>query len=137
MNAANLRALIETLVAIPGPSGHEGAMAAAMASRMTAFSPDVTCDALGNITARFAPADAGQIAPHIAVLAHMDTVGFQVKSVDPAGFLRVLAKGAARDPQNRFESADTFADALHEQAKSGKPSMIDRWLKAVSKGKRA
>jgi serine/threonine-protein kinase len=53
-----------------------------------------------------------------------------------AGFLRVLAKAAARDPENRYESAGAFAKALREHAGSGKPSLIDRWWRAVGKGNR-
>ncbi len=51
------------------------------------------------------------------------------------GFLRVLATGAARDPNSRFESAEAFAKALREQAGTGKPSLINRWWRAMNEGK--
>jgi len=53
------------------------------------------------------------------------------------GFLRVLAKGAARDPNNRFDSAAQYAKTLREQAGSGKPSLIHRWWRALGEGNRA
>jgi serine/threonine-protein kinase len=53
-----------------------------------------------------------------------------------SGFLRVLATGAARDPAKRFDSADQFAAALRTQARSGKPSILSRWWRAVKEGKR-
>jgi serine/threonine-protein kinase len=54
-----------------------------------------------------------------------------------AGFLRVLAKGAARDPENRFESADVYAETLRRDAGSGRPSLAQRWWRAAREGKRA
>jgi len=66
----------------------------------------------------------------------LPNVGAMRQDVNP-GFLRVLATAAARDPENRFESAGAFADALRKHAGSGKPSLLDRWWRAVSKGRRA
>jgi serine/threonine-protein kinase len=54
-----------------------------------------------------------------------------------AAFLRVLAKAAARDPEDRFKSADAFSQALREQAGTGQPTLVDRWWRALRSGKRA
>jgi serine/threonine-protein kinase len=54
-----------------------------------------------------------------------------------AGLLRVLAKGAARDPANRFDSAEEYAKALREQAGSGRPSLMHRWWRSIREGQRA
>ena len=48
-----------------------------------------------------------------------------------AGFLRVLATAAAREPADRFDSAEAFAAALRKQAGSGKPTLWNRWWQAV------
>lgn len=85
-----LRAQIIELAAIPGPAGHEDAIARHLAGRLAPLADAVTIDALANVTARFGP-ETG--APRVAVVAHSDTVGFLVKQVDPAGFLRVVAVG--------------------------------------------
>jgi len=42
------------------------------------------------------------------------------------GLLRVLANAAARDPDNRYESAAAFEAALRKQARSGKPAIWRR-----------
>ena len=52
------------------------------------------------------------------------------------GFLHALAKAAAQDPGNRYESASAFAAALRKDARSGKPSAVQRWWKAMREGKR-
>lgn len=87
---ASWRAAIIELGAIPGVSGHEDAIARALADRLAPLADAVTIDALANVTARFGPPGA---APRVAVVAHADTVGFLVKRVDPAGFLRVVPVG--------------------------------------------
>jgi serine/threonine-protein kinase len=51
-----------------------------------------------------------------------------------SGFLRVLATAAAREPADRFDSADAFAAALRQQAGSGKPSFLNRWWRAMKEG---
>jgi len=53
-----------------------------------------------------------------------------------SGFLRVLATAAAREPDNRYESAEAFATALREHAGSGKRSEWSRWWQTVRDGKR-
>ena len=84
------RSTLAELTAIPGISGHEDAIARALADRLAPLADSVTIDALANVSARFGPAEG---APHVAVVAHSDTVGFLVKRADPAGFLRVVAVG--------------------------------------------
>lgn len=84
------QATIADLTAIPGIAGHEDAIARALADRLAPLAGSVTIDALANVTARFGPAEG---APRVAVVAHSDTVGFLVKRVDPAGFLRVVPVG--------------------------------------------
>ncbi len=82
--------LIDELVPIPGLAGHETPIARAMAARLGAVAGSVRVDSLGNVIARLGPDHAPS---RVAVLAHMDTVGFLVKAIDPAGFLRVVPVG--------------------------------------------
>jgi putative aminopeptidase FrvX len=87
---AHLVSLLETLTAVPGLAGHEDAVARTLAGRLAPLAADVHFDALGNVIAPLrGPADG----PRVAVLAHMDTVGFVVKTVSAEGMLRVVPVG--------------------------------------------
>lgn len=89
-DVARLVPLLETLTAIPGPAGYEDAIGRALAERLAPLAAEVRLDALGNVIARLeGPSDATRVA----VLAHMDTVGFAVKTISPDGVLRVVAVG--------------------------------------------
>ncbi len=82
--------LLEALTAIPGPAGHEDAIARALAERLAPLAEEVRLDAVGNVIAPLGgPADG----PRVVVLAHLDTVGFAVKTVSDAGILRVVPMG--------------------------------------------
>jgi putative aminopeptidase FrvX len=85
-----LRGLLLPLTALPGIAGHEDAVARAMAAHLAPLAAAVQVDALGNVTARFGPQTG---APRLAILAHMDTVGFLVKQVRPDGTLGLVAVG--------------------------------------------
>jgi len=83
-----LVSLLDALVQIPAISGHEDAMIRAFADSLQPRVDEVSVDRLGNVIAR-----VGSGEPRIAILAHMDTVGFLVKSVTPDGMLRVVPVG--------------------------------------------
>jgi putative aminopeptidase FrvX len=82
-------AMLRELTALPAISGSEDAMSRYFADYLRPYADDVSIDLLGNVTARFG---TGQ-SPRIAVLAHLDTVGFQVNSVNDDGTLRVVSVG--------------------------------------------
>ncbi len=82
-------ALLRELTAIPGISGHEGAIARHMADRLRAFTPDIHIDPIDNVFARF----GGTSGKTVAVLAHLDTVGMMVKKINPDGTLGVVRIG--------------------------------------------
>ena len=86
-----LRALLDELVPQPGLSGHETAgIQGRMADALRPGADRVWTDHTGNVIACFGRDDA----PHkTAVLAHMDTVGFLVKTVQDDGILRVTPVG--------------------------------------------
>ena len=81
--------LLRELVALPGISGQEDDVIRFFADHLRPFAADVRIDRLGNVTARIGSGEP----PRIAILAHMDTVGFQVKSINSDGTLRVVAVG--------------------------------------------
>ncbi len=88
---AQFAALLDALTPLGGLSGHEGAVAAYMAHALRDTAGSVMIDRVGNLIARYGPPDA---ARKIAVLGHMDAVGFLVKTVDArAGMLRVVPVG--------------------------------------------
>jgi len=82
--------LLRTLTQVPGVAGHEDAIARVMADHLAPLAAQVRIDALGNVIARFGP--DGPV-PRVAVLAHMDTVGFLVKAVHEDGTLSVVQVG--------------------------------------------
>ncbi len=76
---------LEALMLIPGLSGHEGRVAAAIASRMP-----VPCrtDRMGNLIATF----AGD-GPSVMVFTHMDQLGLIVRKIEDDGLIRVHRMG--------------------------------------------
>jgi putative aminopeptidase FrvX len=85
-----LAALLDDLVPLPGLSGHEESVLGYVADALRPHANEVWADAIGNVIARFGREDAPR---KTAVLAHMDTVGFLVKTVSSDGMLRVVPVG--------------------------------------------
>jgi endoglucanase len=71
------------LLTAPGPSGQEGAAAAAWREAASAFA-EVTTDVLGSSVARV-PGTAG--GPLLAIVGHIDEIGLAVTHVGDDGFL--------------------------------------------------
>ncbi len=90
MSGDQFVALLDDLTATPGIAGHEDAIARSMARQLRPWADQVEIDRLGNVIARFGTLAA---APRIAVLAHLDTVGFLVKRISPDGMLGVVGVG--------------------------------------------
>jgi endoglucanase len=76
--------LLRTLLTTPGPSGYEGAAAAAWREAASAFA-DVSADNLGSSVARVKGTAGG---PLLAVVGHIDEIGVHVTHIDDNGFLR-------------------------------------------------
>lgn len=89
MDFSLLRELTET----PGVSGREERVRAILTERMSRLGAGVTVDSMGNLIAGI----PGQ-GPRVALLAHMDEVGFLVSKIEPGGFLRVMPTGGV-DPR--------------------------------------
>jgi putative aminopeptidase FrvX len=83
-----LKQLIETY-GVSG--GHEENMRAAVSALLPAWAKPETDDA-GNLVLHWAGSAANK-APRIAVVAHMDEIGYEVHSILPDGRLELEAKG--------------------------------------------
>jgi putative aminopeptidase FrvX len=88
---AQLKQDLCDLMLIPGLSGHEERVAAAIRSRLNVAS---MVDRLGNVIATF-PGDPDK--PSVMVFAHMDQLGFFVRKVEPDGLIRVERMGGVSE----------------------------------------
>ncbi|HEV2821032.1 MAG TPA: M20/M25/M40 family metallo-hydrolase [Solirubrobacteraceae bacterium] len=86
--------VLQRLLTAAGPSGHEGAPAAAWREAAGAFAA-VEGDLMGSSTARVVGTAGG---PTLAVIGHIDEIGLIVTHVDDKGFL-VFAGIGGWDPQ--------------------------------------
>jgi len=85
-----LGADLAALMLIPGLSGHEDRVAAAIRARLAAIGVTSRTDRLGNLVATF-PGAAD--APAVMVFAHMDQLGFFVRRIEADGLIRVERMG--------------------------------------------
>jgi putative aminopeptidase FrvX len=93
LKAAIRRTTVE-LATIPGIPGHEQAVAAEMRRRLERLTDEVTVDRFGNV---FGVRRGRGTGPRLLLAAHTDEIGFLVKSVEPAGFLRFERLGGATE----------------------------------------
>ncbi len=84
--------LLQQLATARGISGQEEAACAIILEAIDSHVEDVRVDALGNVLAR-KPGSAGADLPRILVTAHMDEIGFVVRSIDGEGLLRCYSVG--------------------------------------------
>jgi len=77
---------LRDLVHLSGPSGAEEDVVRAIARRVRPLVDTIELDPFGNLIAVRTSARAG--ARRCILAAHMDEIGFRVRSVDAAGFLR-------------------------------------------------
>jgi putative aminopeptidase FrvX len=81
--------LLERLCAAPGVSGREGAVRALVAAELEALVDDISVDSMGNLVGL----RRGDGGARVMVAAHMDEVGFLVRSIDDKGWIRVHPVG--------------------------------------------
>jgi tetrahedral aminopeptidase len=84
---------LRQLVEIPGVSGREERVRAHVAEQFGQLVADTTTDAMGNLIGRL----PGQ-GLRVALIAHMDEVGFLVSKIETGGFVRVMPVGGV-DPR--------------------------------------
>lgn len=82
------------LMLIPGLSGHETRVAAAIRDKLAAVGVKSTFDRMGNLTATFA-GDAD--APVVMLFTHTDQLGFFVRKIEAEGFIRVERMGGVSE----------------------------------------
>ncbi len=87
---ARLERDLGTLMLVPGLSGHEDRVRAAIRARLEADGIAAHTDRLGNLIATF-EGDAG--VPAVMLFAHMDQLGFIVRRIEDDGTIRVHRMG--------------------------------------------
>ncbi len=88
-----LRQNLIDLMLIPGLSGHEARVAAAIRARLPAGLP-TRIDRLGNLIATI---PGNPDAPSVMLFTHMDQLGFIVRKVEPDGLIRVERLGGVAE----------------------------------------
>lgn len=86
-----MKSLIEKLVEIPGPSGYETQIRAAIRTQVEPYADEIRVDNLGNLIVRRGERSDGGL--RIMLSAHIDEIGVIVTHVDERGFLRFLPLG--------------------------------------------
>jgi putative aminopeptidase len=85
-----LLALTMELMLIPGLSGHEGRVRRRLAAEIRGLGLATATDRLGNL---IATAQGDPARPSVMLFAHMDQLGFVVRKIEAAGFLRLERLG--------------------------------------------
>ena len=88
-----LRSDLAELTALHAPSGAEQAVIARLRDLFTPLVDAVSVDHMGNLTAT---REGSQEVPYVVVSAHADEIGAMVASIEPEGFLRLLAIGGVQ-----------------------------------------
>jgi putative aminopeptidase FrvX len=79
---------LEALVGAYGPSGHEEQVRERVKSRLL-YGAKTTTDSAGNLILHVGDAKPDSKTPRIVFVAHMDEIGYQVRSIEPDGRLLV------------------------------------------------
>lgn len=85
-----MRELLTELMLIPGLSGYEGRVSAAIAAHLDRIGLSHRSDRLGNLIATI-PGDPAR--PSVMVFTHMDQLGFVIRKIEPSGLLRLERLG--------------------------------------------
>ena len=104
MNDAHVLQLLRELCDIPGPSGYEAAVRDYLVQRWQPLVQEVVIDQVGNLLVK-----VGGQGPRVLIQAHMDEIGFVVRSITDDGFLLLdTAQGARRQsPDRRYMIGQT------------------------------
>ncbi|WP_019587712.1 M42 family metallopeptidase [Deinococcus apachensis] len=86
---------LERLVALTGPSGSEEDVARLVLQLARPLADRVKVDAFGNVFATRHASGSG--ARRVVIAAHMDEVGFRVRTIEADGFLRLEKVGGTDD----------------------------------------
>lgn len=80
--------LLSRLTEAPGISGREERVREIVAERFSHLNAETSIDAMGNLIGHI----AGK-GPRVALIAHMDEIGFMVSKIEKDGFIRVMPVG--------------------------------------------
>ena len=83
---------LKTLSAAIAPSGREGAVAALIEKELAPLCDEIYTDRGGNLIAKIKPENE-EAPKKIMISAHMDEVGFMVKTIDGDGRIRITPLG--------------------------------------------
>lgn len=83
--------ILQEICVIPALAGHEEKMIRYMRDALTPFADEVRVDKVGNVVAKIEGTDPQ--APNIMIFAHMDQLGFVVRSVTQDGFIQLERLG--------------------------------------------
>lgn len=102
--------LLKTLSEAPGVPGREEAIRDIIAKELEGVVDSLATDTMGNLIAH--KASKKKRAKRVMLSAHMDEIGFYVRFIDDAGFLRV-------QPVGGFDTRNLFARQVTVHATSG------------------
>ncbi len=88
-----MRALIEELCGVFGPSGEEALMRELIGQHLAGLVDEIRTDRLGNLIAVRRPTAGNVEGKRIMLAAHMDEIGVMVTHVDAQGFCRFTTIG--------------------------------------------
>ncbi len=88
-----MRALIEELCGVFGPSGQEERIRETIVNHLDGLVDEIQTDRLGNLIAVKRPAAGDEKGKRIMLAAHMDEIGIMVTHVDAQGFCRFTTIG--------------------------------------------
>ena len=91
-NASSVTEVLQHVTEAYGVSNHEERVREMVRSLLPTWATSET-DAAGNLIVRVGVAAPGSKAPRLLVVAHMDEIGFEVKSIASDGRLEVVWKG--------------------------------------------
>jgi putative aminopeptidase len=87
-------AILQNLVETYGVSGHEGGVREAIERLLPSWAKPET-DASGNLVLHVGSPMSGNITPRIAFVAHMDEIGYVVRSIAADGSLELESRGGS------------------------------------------
>jgi len=85
--------LLKKLCETPGISGYESLVTEVIKDELQVFCDNVETDCMGNVIALKKGADGQKANKKIMLAAHMDQIGFLVRSIDKNGFIRFARVG--------------------------------------------
>ena len=92
----DLRELMRELSVAPGIPGHEEEIRAILSKHLKPVVHELRTDGIGNLIAK---KNGVKNTPKVMLAAHMDEVGFLVKSIDNNGFVRLSLGVGFHDPR--------------------------------------